>query len=357
MVRRELRRATLSVVAFAVVSLAAATLPTTCGAWSQPEPPTALVKGRGINNSGDLPGWCGIKLLGPDGTYYSGTAAYVIGRWIAGTGDSIKKVELWVNGVRRYQKEWTSNYPSVYPDAISCDLAWKWVLFSTTQFSHGSTLTLKAKVWTTDDQYAQATDTQHKAWNRAYVLQNRNLDYAETICTHVNNRTSSMNHAAPGPYDTDHAEDIVGPEADPGGRVKAFSVFYADTHGRLGELGDCYCTKDPPEECIVKPPDVAGAVAAKDGDYPGYNFVFLDSCNSAEAPPSFCGAFQTTASLGWVGLPEDSQPYADWAKAFFDGLVQQKSVVDARSYADDEVGGIAHQVGWGDQTYKVHLTY
>jgi hypothetical protein len=333
----------------AALILAGLLLKQVAPAWITPA--GCNVHGTCPNNSGDLGKWCTIV----DGSLYSGTSASIHGKWTGGSGDPLKKVELWVNGVRRYYKTWSSGYPDVWPAGTGCT-SWLAVPFSTTQFADGATLTLKAKLWTKNNVYKEATDDAHNSWNRAYVLQNRDLGRAETICNHSNSKCSSMNHTSPGPYDSDDVQDIVGSAGNWGGRLKLFSVFHAYTHGDSGNFGDCYAPCDETEDCNVARLEAQMAVNAKeDANKPDYNFVFLDSCYSAST--AWFDAFDTTSYLGWVGLSYDTEQYENWIKAFWDGLATKKTVAQARAYAFSQEGSITNDSGLGNQGYRVHRTY
>ena len=94
-------------------------------------PPTATV-GYGCTRSSS------------DGTRYSGTDCTIIGTWQAGTGQTLTKVELWVGNVRRYVQEWSSGTGPTSWGLISR-------AFSSTQFAHNSTMTLRACFKTSTD--------------------------------------------------------------------------------------------------------------------------------------------------------------------------------------------------------------
>ena len=340
----------MAVVVLAVLSLVAAAAQ--CAGAS---PPSAAVKGRAVNDSNDLPGWCGIGPAGPgpDGMDWSGTVAYCIGKWAGGTGDPIRKVELWVNGLRRYRREWTSDYPLVYPDALPCDTAWKWVIFSTTQFANNSTLTLDARVWTRDGQYDQAIDTQHTAWNRAWVGVCPQNEYWVTRAGYALSFFLGANHGAAAVWTTKPAGAILG-------MIPLYSCFHFTGHGTgygfhdcLFRAGDDYSDEHAVEQ-VSSDPEISNAVALKDGEYPAYNFVFLDTCLSA-VNATLKNAFGTKSFIGWTGTMDGTPPYQTFVETFYSGLAYEGTVGSSAIEAYN-ASGLSHFAVWGG-TYYVHRTY
>ncbi len=337
------------VIVVAVVAVASFT-PSLC--WG--DLPIALVRGKAVNDSNDLPGWCGLgPAPGADGSHYSGTVAYVIGRWEASPADPIKKVQLWVNGLLRFEQEWTSNYPSVYPGGISCDVAWKWVVFSTTQFAHASTLTLKAKMWTVSGQTAEATDSQHTAWNRAWVGANPENPYWVTRAGYARGFFLAASHMTTGVHTMATAGNILG-------TMPQFSCFHFTGHGTPYGFQDClYRLGDPFSDAhyvdeTENDPEISGAVAEKEGVYPSYNFVFLDTCDSG-ATPCLKNAFATTSFIGWDGLQDGTPPYQTFVQTFYNSLGNEGTVGSSAIDAYN-ASGLCHFAVWGG-TYYVHRTY
>jgi hypothetical protein len=361
MVRTRLSIGAVLMGGVVLISLGASGLVHVCRACDPPSPPTAHIRGRGTNTSRELPKWCIPVVDENDGAKYSGTVAYAVAKFTGGTGDPIKKVEVLVNGTSRYTQEWSSGYPSVYPDGISCDTAWLWVPLSTTQYNHGSTLTLKAKVWTRDGQYAQDTDTDHTVWNKAYVLDCQDVVRATANCAYADSKLEAMNHLSPGPYDSDDDVTITGDASIGwGGRLRDPSVFYGCTHGdeQQSYFGDSFCPCGETEDCHCEYMSVSMAMSAKDNDprRPNYNFVFLDACYSSDTGIWY-GSFDTTSFLGWVGPTNSLWKYENWVNKFWDGLAMQKSVAGARSYAHSMQTGIYNDSTRGSTGYKVHKKY
>ncbi len=271
------------------------------------------------------------------------------GKWLSGSDGSVKKVELWVNGVRRYQKTWTSNYPDMYPDGEVCQ-SWLATPYSTTQFSNGTTLTFKAKLWTTNDNYYEGTDPRtHYAWNRAWVGACPEYDNWVTRAGYARSFFLGANHTTTTVHTSKTAAQIES-------AIPHYSGFHITGHGTGDGFADCLYRsgQEYPDEREVDHTEICAAVAAKSSTECQYNFVFLDTCASGTTD-LLKSAFGTQSFLGWDGLMWPSEPYRVFVQTFYSSLGNQGTVGSSALDAYN-ASGLDHFAAWGG-TYYVHRTY
>lgn len=315
-------------------------------------PPAANARGTSGNPSTDGTVWCGIA----DGTRFSGTCGSVRGKWLANSDGSLKKVQLWVNGVKRYEKTWSSGYPSQWPSGSTCT-SWLSVPWSSTQFAHSTTLTFTAKLWTTLNPTTTISGTDprsHQTWNRAWVAACPEYNTWETRAGYARSFFVGAGHTTTSVHTTKTAAQI---EAD----IPNYSAFHYTGHGDSKAIADCtYRSGDPPTDanCVTQDPpsetEISTAIAQKSSSQCQYNFVFLDTCYSG-ASSNLKNAFGTTSFIGWDGVMTTGESYETFVDTFYDSLAEEgtvgSSAIDAYNASD-----LDHFAVWGG-TYYVHRTY
>jgi hypothetical protein len=296
---------------------------------NEPPPPAGCVRSSCDRASGG-------------GGKYSGTNCTIKGAWVAGTGQKLTKVELWVNDVRRYVMEWSPPTKTSW-----CATA----PFSSTQFGHNTTMTLKSKCWNDAGKSREATD-EKTAWNRGYVLYNQNGNYTDDAATDADTELGYMNHGTSGAVGDHTATNIKN-------NIPNYGVFFIATHGDPSWFADCFFTGQPPNDKVVTANDVATAVANKDAGQCPYVFVFLLACYCASTEDTFLDAFAAKALLGWEGTPYDNSTYEEWCFTVWYALAppHKMTVYWARDYAHDQVQGVTDDVIRGDASRRLYLEY
>jgi len=304
-------------VVFAAAALIAVVAPySTAWAWT----PCVQVCGCSPNAS-------------PSGVYWSGSTARVSATFSAGPS-SIKKVELWVKGVRRFHKTWTSNYPTSYKQCAP---------FSTTQFACYSTLTLEARMWLTNGAYYEDTDSSHKAKNRGYCIPNIDLSTLQRALAASNCFATAHHVTVCDYYNAGNIEDILIPMG---------TSFHASTHGDTTSFGDSWSEPGSGEDRYLDLGEIAAAVASKGANECQHNFVFLDSCYSAK-DERLREAWNAVSYLGWNGWMSADITYRTFVQTLYSSLAAQKTLTAANDDARSETG-LNHSQIFGDRYYKVH---
>jgi len=297
--------------------------------------------------------------------YWSGTNAIARANWFAGSGNGLTKVELWVNNVKLYEKTFTGTHPQNWPLDI-CD--WVTAPFSTTQFYDAAELVIKGKLWTDGTpSYEEATwEDRHE-----YKIYARNVSYALYCLPGCDYRDENAmyaavafgfsNHTTYGPYGTHSAATIESYLDDR-------QVFHMSGHASSSTFGDCRydLTSQPPKtgnEYVTTAAEVSSAIANRDANDPGFNFVFIDGCNSA-ADWTLKSGFDNNGQaklqcyLGWDGFIADDDDHRHWVQVLYDKLMDECSLALAQAFAnaaEESYDHSAYPAGHG--AYQLHKTY
>ncbi len=132
--------------------------------------------------------------------------------------------------------------------------------------------------------------------------------------------------------------------------------FHASTHGGQASFGDSFATPTSGDNRYIDLDEITAAVGSKGATTCQHNFVFLDACYSSDTA-IWHNVFGTTSFLGWIGPTNSTATVQNWVNAFWDGLAMQKTVAQARAYADQQQSGVTNDSARGSTSYKVHLTY
>lgn len=286
----------------------------------------------------------------PDGYYFSGTAAHADCRWSAGTGDTLTKVQAFVNGVKIYESTFAPPGPMVFPPQYNPDLK---AAYSTTQFGNGTQLHFKACLWTTNGVYKETTDSAvHYARNRGYALTNDDPGLSDF---------SGQRATAAGSFmTTAHHTPTLGQcnKATITGTAIPRSTFYhITTHGTSDSVGDSYARDGGDPNHWIAAADVTAAVANKGQSDCRLNFVFLDACDTGDIPGPIRGPWNAVSFVGWNGDMWDNQAFLTFVQEFYGNLGAQQAVVDAVNHAKQAPGAAQNAQWFGVGSYKVHLTY
>ena len=297
--------------------------------------------------------------------YWSGTRATARANWFAGSNNGLTKVELWVNNVKLYEETFTGTHPQVWPlDGCSLVTA----PFSTTQFSNGAELVIKGKLWTDGTpSYEEATwEDRHE-----YRIYARNVSYTlyclpdvvhmDECAAYADAAFAFSHHSAYGPYSTHSAATIESYLDDR-------QVFHMSGHAYWDNFGDCRYDKksEPPKtgpEYVTTAAEVRSAIANRDANDPGFNFVFIDGCKSAanwtlKSGFDNNGQAKLQCYLGWDGDIIDDDDHREWVEVLYDKLEDECSLALARGFANSAVesyGFSAYPAGHG--AYRLHKTY
>jgi hypothetical protein len=284
--------------------------------------------------------WSACDRASSDESRYSGTRCTIGGRWYAGEGGHLTKVELWVDDICRWRQTWPAG---TGPSENSHDE----VPFSSTQFTSGFTMEMSALAYAGDPSNPVATSDPYSkiAWNQGYTLYN--VQFATLGPIAAGAAYSSlcyMLHETSGVISTHTAQNIRD-------NIPNFGVFYTYSHGTETSFKDCIY----PGGDVVTTGQVVGAVSYKNPHQCPYTFVFLDTCYSGTE--TFRQAFGATALLGWTILVPSNQTRCNWSMAVWDGLVARMTVDEAVDLADSRVPGLDGYAVRGDGSYRVHNEY
>ncbi|UCG88148.1 MAG: hypothetical protein JSW71_06290 [Gemmatimonadota bacterium] len=307
--------------------------------------PTARVWGFCKNKGSELgtyPCCAGDR----NGKYYSGTCAAVRGHFASSSG--LKEIALWAgtygSSVRRYHREWTSNYPTYYPGEFVCPPLS--VPFSTTQWQNGSGLELKAKLWTPGGSTASDTDTSHVIRNRGYSLYHPGLTTTSSRATYADSAFATAKHTAWGPYGNHDKWTVLA-------NLPYRQAFFIATHSSYSSFQAC-------DSRSISASEVSDELEKRSNQDPGFSFVFIDGCNSATYWNLKNGFANGTllSYLGWSGDTWDENPHKDWVWKLFEELKDQYTLGQARTAATAYVPkyNFSRQPS-GHAGYRLHKTY
>lgn len=253
-----------------------------------------------------------------------------------------------------------------------------WVKFDTTSLlSSGNSGDLKVVLSTPGhSDFASNTISNLTIYNRAYVLANSTLNYANQAADAAHQSLEYMNHLTQ-PVHTANESDSAATIAS---YLSEKTVFYIDTHGGYDSLlddmrfADChnadllygfYC--DIPNGIY----SVHDRVGGKTEYQPAYNFVFIDACYSAGDGTNLrnvmAKAFEIISAdgtskadrayLGWKGLSYDSSNGTAWVTAFFDFMSLGYTVSEAVNQANHSATPPGTPVIIGDGNTTLHMIY
>jgi hypothetical protein len=289
----------------------------------------------------------------PDGTRYSGTGCTIAGHWTAGDGRHLSVVQLWVNGCCRFAKPWSgSTGPNEYSAVVP---------FSSTQFPHNSTMTLKAECWNDNADYDSGEQSK-TAWNSAYVLVNGTMLPAEPgqqiAGPWAISALQDMNHET-SPTAAVHSAQVIL------GNIPTYGVFYIYSHS-VGDDGhgfyDCLWYPDlggDPDYAVLTW-QAAAAVGVEDEGQCPYVFVFLDTCYNGQSD-AWLTAFGASAMVGWVGESQNTVYYGEWTKYFWEYLASEPlvghTVQQALDHANYMRPNTVNYHCWGNSGLCLHKEY